>query len=214
MYAINDPVTRAPRPHPFAIGAALVTPSAVSHWSALQHWGLTEHVPSTVTLSSPSRTFPEADAEDANDGHPAWLVDGVRFEFIAIRERWFFGVAQVWVNERNRVPIFDRERALLDTFHHVRIFGSLSVALGIVEANLANIDVERLVTYAARLGVGAVAKRVGWALETLGVPVKHLEPLRACLTKGDAPLDPGLPALGRYNRAWQVIENLAAHDAR
>ncbi|HLC23088.1 MAG TPA: hypothetical protein VJL08_01405, partial [Dehalococcoidia bacterium] len=37
IYVLNDPVTRTPRAHPFAIGTALVTPSAVSHWSALQH---------------------------------------------------------------------------------------------------------------------------------------------------------------------------------
>jgi predicted transcriptional regulator of viral defense system len=66
LYAINDPLTKQPRAHPFAIGATLVTPAAVSHWSALQHWGLTEQIPAAVTLSSPSRTFPPA-AEASSD---------------------------------------------------------------------------------------------------------------------------------------------------
>jgi len=30
VYAVNDPVTRLPRAHPFAIGIALVTPSAIA----------------------------------------------------------------------------------------------------------------------------------------------------------------------------------------
>ncbi len=214
VYAINDPVTRVPRAHPFAIGVALVTPSVVSHWSALQHWGLTEQIPSTVTLSSLSRTFPDVSLEDTSDGRPAWVVNDVSYEFIAIKPSRFFGVAPIWVNERNRIPIFDRERALLDTFHHFRIFGSLSVALEILEDHLAEIDVERLVAYAARIEIGTVAKRVGWTLELLGVPPARLEPLRAVLSKGDAPLDPGLPARGRHNPAWHVIENLAAYDVR
>src|SRR5690242_18686277 len=44
VYAVTDPITDLPRAHPFAIGTALVTPSAISHWSALQHWGLTEQI--------------------------------------------------------------------------------------------------------------------------------------------------------------------------
>jgi predicted transcriptional regulator of viral defense system len=142
------------------------------------------------------------------------VVGGVRYEFVTTKERRFFGVDQVWVNERNRVPIFDCERALLDAFHHFQVFGSLSTALEILEDHIEEIDVVRLVRYAARLEVGAVTKRVGWALERFGVPAQRLEPLRASLSKGDTPLDPGLPRLGRHNSRWRVIENLAVRDAR
>lgn len=203
-------MTRLPKAHPFAIGAAIVSPSAVSHWSALQHWGLTDQIPATVTLSSPTRTFPPADEADERSSRPAWTVAGVRYEFVAITRPRFFGVTQVWVNERNQVPIFDRERALLDAFHHFHIFGSLSVALEILEAHLAEIDVRRLVEYAVRLDVAAVAKRLGWALEKLGVPPDVLAPLRSYPARGDSPLDPGRPARGRHNPTWHVIENL--HD--
>lgn len=208
VYAINDPVTRAPRAHPFAIGAMLVTPSAVSHWSALQHWGLTEQIPATVTLSSPKRTFPPASGSQGAGARPAWVVGGVRYEIVAVTKARFFGVTQVWVNERNQVSIFDRERALLDAFHHFHIFGSLSTALEILEAHLADIEVDRLVRYAAQLRVAAVVKRVGWALERLKVAPSVLEPLRAYPAKEESPLDPGRPARGRHNPTWRVIENL------
>ncbi|MBI2857319.1 MAG: hypothetical protein HYX95_03265 [Chloroflexi bacterium] len=206
VYAINDPVTKLPKAHPFAIGAALVAPSAVSHWSALQHWGLTEQVPATIMLSSPRRTFPHVG--EAQSGRPAWLVSGVRYEVVAVAKPRFFGIADVWVSERDRVPIFDRERALLDAFHHFHIFGSLSVALEILEAHLEDIDVPRLVQYAQQLRVGAAVKRVGWALDSLGVPPETLSPLRSYPAKGDSPLDPGHPARGRHNPTWRVIENL------
>lgn len=208
VYAINDITTKMPKAHPFAIGAAIVMPSAVSHWSALQHWGLTEQLPSTVTLSSPTRTFPPDDAGYDNARHQAWIVGGLRYEFVYITKPRFFGVVEVWVSERDRVPVFDRERALLDAFHHFHIFGSLSVALEILEAHLADIDIDRLVHYAERLGIAAVVKRVGWALENFGVSPGILEPLRSYPAKGDSPLDPGQPALGRHNRVWRVIENL------
>lgn len=208
LYAINDPLTKLPRAHPFAIGTAVVTPSAVSHWSALQHWGLTEQVPVTVTVSSPTRTFPPSPRGSDRGARPAWMVSGVRYEFVAIATSRFFGVTQVWVNERNRVPVFDRERALLDTFLHFHIFGSLSVALEILETHLADLDIDRLVQYTIRLGVTAVVKRVGWALEEFGVPPDVVAPLRTYPVKGYSPLDPSRPARGGHNPTWHVTENL------
>ncbi len=208
IYAINDPVTKAPKAHPFAIGAALVTPSAISHWSALQHWGLTEQIPATVTLSSPKRTSPPTGESSDGAARPAWVVGGIRYEVVAVSKARFFGVTQVWVNERNQVPIFDRERALLDAFLHFHVFGSLSTALEVLEAHLADIEVDRLVRYAVQLKVAAVVKRVGWALERLKVAPSVLEPLRAYPAKEESPLDPGRPSRGRHNSAWHVIENL------
>ncbi len=208
LYAVNDPVTRLPKAPPFAIGTAMATPSAVSHWSALQHWGLTEQVPTDITLSSPRRTYPPSDGMHSADGRPVWTVGGVRYEFITVAPARFFGITQVWVDDRHQVPMFDRERALLDTFHHFHIFGSLAVALEILEAHLSELDIDRLAEYAGKLGVAAVVKRMGWALEEFGVAPDLLAPLRAYPSRGDSPLDPGRPPRGRHNPTWHVIENL------
>jgi len=210
LYAMNDPVTRLPKAHPFAIGTTLAIPSAVSHWSALQHWGLTDQVPAVITLSSSRRTFPRGQKAQGVSGRSAWVVAGIRYEVVAITKPRFFGIVQVWVNERNQIAIFDQERALLDAFQHFHIFGSLSVGLEILEAHIADIDVSRLANYAQRLGVTAVVKRVGWALDRLGAPQEILAPLRDYPVKGESPLDPGLPARGRHDPTWRVIENL--HD--
>ena len=72
--AVNDPVTRLPKAHHFAIGTAMVTPSAVSQWSALQHWGLTEQVPTNITLSSPRRTYHLSEGTHGGDDPRAWTV--------------------------------------------------------------------------------------------------------------------------------------------
>lgn len=209
LYALADPITGQPRAHPFAIGTAIVVPSAVSHWSALHHWGLTEQIPNTVTVSSPVRTFPSESHPDEAMPRPTWVVAGVRYEFVALTRERFFGGSEVWISERNRVTIFDRERALLDAFHHFHIFGSLSVGLEILQAHLDDLDLERLVAYARQLGIVAAVKRVGWALERFGVAPAILAPLRTYPAKGDSPLDPGRPPHGHHNPVWNVIENLA-----
>lgn len=207
-YALNDRGTGLPRAHPFAIGTALAAPSAVSHWSALQHWGLTEQLSSTITISSPRRTFPPGGRAGLGAGRATWVVAGTGYEVFAIAEARFFGITRVWVSERDQVAVFDRERALLDAFHHFRVFGSLSIGLDILEAHLDEMDLARLAEYACRLRVTAVVKRIGWALERLGASPRALAPLREYPAKGESPLDPGLPARGRHNSAWHVIENL------
>lgn len=208
VYAINDPLTRLPRAHPFAIGRALVTPSAISHWSAFQHWGLTEQVPDAVTLSSPTRTFPPSVESYDRGMRRAWVVAGTRYEVTAITEQRFFGIENVWLNERDRVAVLDRERALLDAFQHFHIFGSLSVGLEALEEHLGELDLDRLARYALQLGVTAVVKRLGWALERHDAPEAVRAPLRSYPARGDAPLDPGRPSCGRHNSTWRVIENL------
>src|SRR5690606_37912345 len=105
VYAINDPLTRLPRAHPFAIGTALVTPSAISHWSAFQHWGLTDQIPDAVTLSSPTRTFPPSAESHDHGTRRAWVVASIRYEVTAITRERFFGFDNVWLNERDQVAI-------------------------------------------------------------------------------------------------------------
>jgi predicted transcriptional regulator of viral defense system len=206
LYAVIDPVTGSTTAHAYEIGTSIVQPSAISHWSALSHWGLTEQIPTVVMVSSPKRTFPPR----SQSTHPrvTWEVGQSQFQIITIPKTRFFGVEYVWMNERSRIPIFDRERALLDAFQHFDVFGAFSGTLGMVEDHLGEIDVPRLVSYAVKLGIGAVAKRVGWAMSSAGVDDSVLIPLRNIESKGDAPLDPGRPARGRHDPRWHVIENL------
>lgn len=133
---------------------------------------------------------------------------GTRYEVTAVTEQRFFGVENVWMNERDQVAIFDRERSLLDAFQHFHIIGSLSVGLEALEEHLGELDLDRLVRYAVQLRVSAVVKRLGWALEQQGAPEAVLAPLRSYPARGDAPLDPGKPACGRHNATWRVIENM------
>ncbi|MEZ4503576.1 MAG: hypothetical protein R3C39_13195 [Dehalococcoidia bacterium] len=141
-------------------------------------------------------------------GLRTWVVAATRYQVVSIVKGRFFGVTDVWMDERNRVSVFDRERALLDAFQHFHVFGSLSVGLGILDDHLGDLDVDRLVHHAIRLDVTAVVKRLGWALERLGAPERALQPLLTYPARGDAPLDPGRPPRGHHDRRWQVIENL------
>ena len=136
------------------------------------------------------------------------MVAGTRYDVIAITGERFFGVENVWLNERDQMAIFDRERSLLDAFQHFHIFGSLSVGLEALKEHLGELQPDWLARYAVELGVTAVVERLGWVLEQQGAPEAVLAPLRSYPARGDAPLDPGRPSRGHHNGTWRVIENL------
>lgn len=214
LYAPADRQTAAPRAHPFTIGTALVRPAAISHWSALAHWELTDQIPQVVTVSSPTLTADRSRRRRtrSSETDDLWTVAGQRYRVVFVRPQQFFGTKDVWVGEGERVAIYDAERAFLDTLQHFHVFGSLTPALEMLEQHLGDLDLDRLVAHAARLAVGPVTRRLGWALEHVGAP----EAVRAGLathlpTRARAvPLDPTRAARGARNRKWGVVENLSA----
>jgi predicted transcriptional regulator of viral defense system len=213
--------------HPFAVATNLVSPSAISHWSALHHHGLTEQVPRQVTSSTPKKVVtPSMRAARSQDqevekrpagrrsGRHTWEINGVEYEYYTITSDRFFGIEEVWVDEYFRVPIYDKERSLIDCFAAPRLFGSLSEALGILEEHAGELDLEKLAQYALRYGKASVAKRLGWALDRLGAPRRVTAPLAKLPMDGVRVLDPTRPRGGRYNERWMVQENLSAGGAR
>lgn len=175
LYVIESPLAGGGTPHSFAVATKLVKPSAISHWSALEHWGLVDQIPMVVTASTPkSVVTPEMRTPSTEDTHTksrqtqrhaAWIVDGIRYEYTRIPPHDMFGIDQVWVDSRTRVPMFDRERALLDAFVHLRGFGAGGLGGQILSEHWGEIDVAKLSRYADRMGRERVSKRVGTAID-------------------------------------------------
>ena len=216
-YAVTAPVFNATH-HPYAVAAALVSPLAISHWSALAHHGFTTQIPPMVQASTTATVVtPEMRQGVAYRprGRAAWRALGLEFEFIHVQARHFFGFQQEWVSEWHRVAITDPERTLLDLFAAPQVFGSLQMGLETLEAQLHRLDADKLAAYALRYDVGAVIKRLGWALETLAAPESAVAPLRAYPLQAYSQLDPTGPPDGTPITRWQLRNNLQpeAHHA-
>jgi len=197
--------------HPFAVATMLVSPLAISHWSALAHHGMTTQIPPMVQAMTPKTVVtPEMRKGKAYSprGRAVWRALGMEFEFIHVRPERFFGFDSVWVSRWHRVEITDPERTVLSLFAGPQLFGSLQLGLETLEAHLPRLDVGKLTRYALRVDVGALIKRLGWALEALGVQDDLVAPLRAFPVRAYAPLDPTLPTCGKANSAWHLYNNL------
>lgn len=197
--------------HPFVISSHLIQPSAISHWSALQHHGLTEQIPQIVTASTPSKVFTpsmrQKQTRPSKTKH-VWEIGSVRYEYIHVQQRHYYGTEKIWLDEKFQVSITDKERTLLDVFIYPKMFGGMGEAIGILENSLAHIDISRLVNYAVQYDKKSLAKRLGWVLAYLGVSDAQLEPLLKMPINYYCRLDPLAEAVGPCDKKWMIQNNL------
>jgi predicted transcriptional regulator of viral defense system len=75
------------------------------------------------------------------------------------------------------------------------------------------LDEDKLVTYALRMDIGAVIRRLCYLLELfqIGSP-KTREPLRERLTETVVRLDPLLPAEGKFLHQWRLQLNVSPEE--
>jgi len=95
---------------------------------------------------------------------------------------------------------------------HPQAFGGLPFAVETLEAHLARLNLQRLVEHTLRYDVGAVIKRLGWMLATLGAPDSVLAPLRAYPVRNYYPLDPTGPPEGSPVSRWKIRDNLRREE--
>ncbi len=210
VYAVTSPLF-ANEITPFALAAALVQPSAISHWSALAHHGFITQLPRVVQASTPRKVVtPEMHKGSAHSprGRAVWHALDIEVEFIYVQPKRFFGHQKIWVNRWQQVAMTDPERTALDLIARPDVFGGFRAAAEILEGALPQIRPEKLVEYALRYDVGAVMKRLGWLLEQLGVPKELIAPLEAYPVTTYYRLDPQGPARGQADPGWRVLENL------
>lgn len=205
LYAVSAEVPGASPAHEFEVAMALVSPAAVSHWSALHYHGLTEQAPRRVFVLTTSEA-PVPQPRKVKGHSRGYRVGDIDYQFIQVKPERFFGTEKIWVNEA-RVTITDPERSLLDGLCRPKYCGDLAEVLSCFEVRGDELDVDRIVDYALKLDT-ATAKRLGWVLENQGISPKRLERLEALPVKGYRRLDPSGPRRGRCNNRWMIQENL------
>jgi predicted transcriptional regulator of viral defense system len=201
LYALASTVPGVSPAHEFEIAMALVSPAAISHWSAMHYHGLTEQAPRKVfvltTIAVPRMKKGKTDG---------FIVGDTTYHFIQTKPDRFFGTEKVWVGEA-RVLVTDPERTLLDGLMMPQHCGDFAEVLHAFEARGDRLDLARIIDYALRLDA-ATAKRLGWTLEKQGVESARLERLAKVPVSGYRTLDPTGPRKGPCNRRWMIQENL------
>jgi len=172
------------------------TPYYISHESAMDIHNMLTRPVTTVIVTTPRRLARRE-------------ILGVPYRFVYAPPAALWGSEPVWVTPYERVTVSDLERTLLDGLARPDLCAGVSqVALGLWMRQ-DDLNWDRLADYALKLGVRAVAQRLGYLLELydLGTPAT-VESLREMVGTAYARLDPLLPAAGPYLARWRLRLNL------
>jgi predicted transcriptional regulator of viral defense system len=186
---------RSPQLHEFVVAIEIVSPAVIAYWSALNHHGMSEQLPRTVFVATdhPVRRQPRD-------------VLGVTYKIVSLKPDKIFGIITDWINE---IPfkVSDREKTIIDGLDLPQYVGGTSEIAKALTVSWKSLDEKKLRKYAAKIGNSAVAKRLGFIMETLGLG--DVETLRTSIPRapGFSPLDPTMPKKGKYNRRWGLLVN-------
>lgn len=140
-------------------------------------------------------------------------VLGTAFRFVHCKPSHVFGTTQHWVDKQERVVVSDPERTVVDGLKQSEYCGGFTEVAKGFWIRREEMDVGTLVDYALRLEVGAVLRRLGYLLEAYQIDAPdQIARLRARLTSTYLPLDPVLPAEGRFLARWRLRINVSPEE--
>jgi len=178
---------------PWVLVPALFAPAYIGGWTAAEHWDLTEQLFRSVFVFT---TRPLRSKEQ--------VVQGVSFTLKHIPEDALFGLKNLWRGQA-RVVISDKHRTIVDLLADPATGGGIRHVARCLQKYLRDpeADADTLIRYAAKLGNGAVFKRLGFLVSKIPGRESIALACREHLTAGNAKLDPALPCR-RLVKAWRL----------
>jgi predicted transcriptional regulator of viral defense system len=140
---------------------------------------------------------------------------GTDFHFVFIKKEQFFGTEEHWISKTEKVTVSDLERTIIDGLKMPGYCGGIvEVAKGLW-IKRKSIDTEKLSSYAKKMNVGAVYRRLGFLLETFEMANKAaLQKLLDEITNGYHLLDPELGKEGKHISKWRLRLNVTKEELK
>ena len=177
---------------PLVIASRIIWPSYISLWAALRYHNLTEQIPNKISvITTRSKSYKNIQIMDTT------------IVFEKIKPSWFFGFTKTRI-QGFEVFMAEPEKALIDAVLLKKI--STNEIYSILKENIKKISTKKLVDHIIRTKNGALAKRFGWMLETLGYD--YTKKLNKQAYKTLIPLDTSHPINGLHNKKWGIIINI------
>jgi predicted transcriptional regulator of viral defense system len=178
---------------PWLIVPPLFGPAYIGGWTAAEHWGLTEQIFRSVCVLT---TRPVRGKEKN--------VQGVDFSVKQISGQALFGTKTLW-RGKVKVEVSSPSKTIVDMLDNPAIGGGIRHVSDCLDQYLGgkNGTPDELVSGAARLGNGAVFKRLGFLAERAGGLEKLIAECQKRITTGNAKLDPAIPCHKLVKR-WRL----------
>jgi len=145
--------------------------------------------------------------------HRSVTVLGIEFRFIHSQEKYFFGISDHWVTKQEKIKVSDLERTIIDGLKQPEYCGGLTEVAKCLWMRHQDVNINRIISYAIKIGVGAVIRRLGFLLELYKIGTSEdWEILSSHLTETYVRLDPFLSSEGKFMRRWRLQLNVSPEE--
>lgn len=129
----------------FKVATELIWPSYLSFWSALYLYNLTTQIPRKVFVLTTKQKQS--------------VKVGEEIEFVKVKPKLFFGY------KREEYLIAEKEKAILDSLYLPKYAGDYEMIESCILEGWNEIDKEKLVEYAIKIGNNSLISRLGFLIE-------------------------------------------------
>ncbi|MCJ7771598.1 MAG: type IV toxin-antitoxin system AbiEi family antitoxin domain-containing protein [Desulfobacterales bacterium] len=191
---LESRIADIPLEEPWIFAEYLYSPCYIGGWTAAEYWGLTEQIFRTIvvlTTSKPRDRAPE--------------IKNIKYMVRTIQKNAMFGLKPVWKGEV-KMLVSDPTRTLIDMLNDPSLGGGIRPTADVFRSYIKSqyLDMKLLIDYANKMRNGAVFKRLGFILERMfPTEQKTISECQKAITKGNAKLDPKLPA-DRLITKWKL----------
>ena len=140
----------------------------------------------------------------------AWAEHGrsVRFEFITLGKKRFFGYKKHWINDFHKVNCSDLEKTFIDCLYKPVYAGGITEITKALYKSREKLQPTRFQEYLEKFNTQVVYKRLGFIIDTLELYPELQKFITGKISSSYAPLDPSLDKHGNYNSKWGIIDNI------
>jgi predicted transcriptional regulator of viral defense system len=191
-----------PEMNPYMVARLFPRSYFFAYRFACAHHGLLTQIPHVIHVAVTRQKQP-------------FELKNVRFEFVALSERRFFGFQEATVMGE-KVNVADLERSALDAVDHPELVGGIEAAAQALSHAGKKLDPAMLLDYLKRYDDSALSRRVGYLCELLRVGLS--KPLVGFL-RGQVARNPaylGSPSRwgkeGKHEERWNLILNVPREE--
>ncbi len=135
-------------------------------------------------------------------------VKNVRFEFITLSEKRFFGYKKKWIDDFHKVNCSDLEKTFLDCLYKPDYAGGITEITKALYKSREKLQPSRFQEYLENFNTQAVYKRLGFIIDQLGLFPELQDFISGSITPSYAPLDPSATKYGHHHSQWGIIDNM------
>ncbi len=138
----------------------------------------------------------------------AQQVKNVRFEFITLAKKRFFGYKKLWISDFHKVNCSDIEKTFLDCLYKPDYAGGVAEITKALYKSKEKIQATRFQAYLEKFNAQPVYKRLGFIINELDLFPELRDFITGKITSSYTPLDPSVDKHGNYSSKWGIIDNI------